>query len=165
MEQQWKTICGITLLCFSWFIPGIVRADTPVQANSPYILVSGFEPFGGEKTNGSWEAVQHLQGSLIAGKKIIVCQLPVIWEKASEKLEALMRQYHPVAVVAFGDAGGRPLKVEMVAKNVRNLIQDNAGKLPETSFIMMPDGSRFLFDKAALEKAADIVIQAVAEGL
>jgi len=125
----------IALLFLSCFTPSVVWAKNKVQANQKYILVTGFEPFGGEKTNGSWEAVQHLDGTVIANKKVVVCQLPVIWEKASEKLVALIREYHPVAVVAFGEAGAEPVRVEMVAKNTRDMYGDNAKKMPSTDFI------------------------------
>lgn len=125
----------ITLLLLSWLVPGIALADSQTQANQKYILVTGFEPFGGGKTNGSWEAVQHLDGTVIADKKVIVDQLPVIWEKASEKLVALIQKYHPVAVVAFGEAGAEPVRVEMIAKNTRDKNEDNANKMPPTNFI------------------------------
>lgn len=125
----------ITLLLLSWLMPGIALADSQTQANQKYILVTGFEPFGGEKTNGSWEAVQHLDGTVIADKKVIVYQLPVIWENASEKLVTLIKKYHPVAVISFGEAGAEPVRVEMTAKNTRDKNEDNANKMPPTSFI------------------------------
>ena len=227
----------ISLLLFSLFMYSVVLADTKAQEDQKYILVTGFEPFGGEKTNGSWEAVQHLRGAVMADKKVIVYQLPVIWEKAPEKLVALIREYHPVAVVAFGEAGAEPVRVEMVARNIRGMIPDNAGKMPATGLIFasasptlrttlnvdvitkrlheagipvtlsqdaggylcnetffslmnfrgterssdirrgfihvpplnarvtMQDGSTLLFNKATLEKTANIVVLAVAEGL
>lgn len=126
----------IALLFLPWFMPGAVLADTQVvPADQKYILVTGFEPFGGEATNGSWEAVEHLQGAVVADKKVIVSQLPVLWEKASAKLTALVQEYHPVAVVAFGEAGAEPVRIEMIAKNIRERIQDNAQKLPTTGVV------------------------------
>jgi len=125
----------LALLFLSWFMPGVVLAETKAQADQKYILVTGFEPFGGAKTNGSWEAVRHLQGTVIANKKVVVHQLPVIWENASKKLLTLVREYHPVAVVAFGEAGAEPVKVELIAKNIRDMISDNSGKQPATGFI------------------------------
>lgn len=46
-------------------MPSDVMADINVQAEQKYILVTGFEPFGGRKSDGSWEAVQHLDGAVI----------------------------------------------------------------------------------------------------
>lgn len=227
----------IALLILSLLMPGVVLAETKVQANQKYILVTGFEPFGGEKTNGSWVAVKHLDGTVIADKTVIVYQLPVIWEKASEKLVALIREYHPVAVVAFGEAGAEPVRVEMIAKNTRDMNGDNGNQMPATNFIsaaapptlrttlnadviikrlheggipvilsqdaggylcnetffnlmnfsdaekslsirrgfihvpplgarvVVPDNNAVSFDKATLEKTADVVVRAVAEGL
>jgi pyroglutamyl-peptidase len=125
----------IIILFLLWLMPDPVLADTKAQADQQYILVTAFEPFGGGKTNGSWEAVQHLQGSVIANKKLIVYQLPVIWEKASVKMAALINEYHPVAVIAFGEAGAEPVRVEMVAKNSRDLYRDNLNQKPATDFI------------------------------
>src|ERR1017187_10365011 len=76
-------------------MPSMVMSDTTVQPNTKYILVTGFEPFGNESTNGSWEAIQHLQGGVMANKKVIVYQLPVVWEKASEILQGLILKYRP----------------------------------------------------------------------
>ncbi len=124
-----------TILFLTWLMPSVIMAGTKVQSEQKYILVTGFEPFGGGKTNGSWEAVQHLNGTVIANKKVIVYQLPVIWEKASEKILKLIREYHPVAVVSFGEAGAEPVRVEMVAKNTRDMYGDNINQMPATNFI------------------------------
>ena len=100
-----------------------------------YVLVTGFEPFGGDKTNGSWEAVRHLQGKRFSHKTVVVFQLPVVWGEAENEIHRLIEQYHPVAVIAFGQAGAGPVKIEMVAHNVRQSIPDNRGALPRQLLI------------------------------
>lgn len=100
------------------------------------ILVTGFEPFMGGKTNGSWEAVKNLQGKKFNHKTIIVAQLPVVWNEASKKLQHLIQKYHPLAVIAFGQAGEEPVRIELIARNVTQKIPDNQGALPSQPFIL-----------------------------
>lgn len=104
-------------------------------AQPAYILVTGFEPFGGGKTNGSWEAVKHLQGRQFGGDTVVVAQLPVVWGKAGEQLRGLILKYHPRAVIAFGQAGDEPVRIETVARNERKPYKDNAGALPPTGVV------------------------------
>lgn len=106
-----------------------------VAAQPAYILVTGFEPFGGGKTNGSWEAVKHLQGKQFGADTVVVAQLPVVWGKAGEQLRGLILKYHPRAVIAFGQAGDEPVRIETVARNERKPYKDNAGALPPTGVV------------------------------
>lgn len=104
-------------------------------AQPAYIMVTGFEPFGGGNTNGSWEAVKHLQGKHFGGDTVVVAQLPVVWGKAGEQLRGLIRKYHPRAVIAFGQAGAEPVRIETIARNERKPYKDNAGALPPTDTV------------------------------
>jgi pyroglutamyl-peptidase len=99
--------------------------------NSEYILVTGFEPFGGDVTNGSWEAVQHLNGKHFGKATVVASQLPVVWSQTETKLRALIKLYKPVLVVSFGQAGDEPVRLETTAHNVREKIADNKGVSPE----------------------------------
>ncbi|MGA8393707.1 MAG: pyroglutamyl-peptidase I, partial [Burkholderiaceae bacterium] len=40
----------------------------------PTVLLTGFDPFGGEGVNPSWLAVQALQGRRIAGHRLVTAQ-------------------------------------------------------------------------------------------
>lgn len=95
------------------------------------ILVTGFEPFGGDVTNGSWEAVQNLDGKHFGSATVVVAQLPVVWGKAPEKLHELIKANKPVAVISFGQAGEEPVRLETTARNVRENIPDNRGMTPQ----------------------------------
>jgi len=109
--------------------------STAAAAQPAYILVTGFEPFGGDKTNGSWEAVQHLQGKRFGGETVVVAELPVVWGKAGEELRGLIKKYHPRAVIAFGQAGKEPVRIETIARNERKPYKDNTGALPPTDTV------------------------------
>lgn len=96
------------------------------------ILVTGFEPFGGDVTNSSWEAVRNLDGKHFGNATVVVAQLPVVWGKAAEKLHELTKAHKPVAVISFGQAGEEPVLLETTAHNVRENIPDNEKKMPQT---------------------------------
>lgn len=95
------------------------------------ILVTGFEPFGGESTNPSMELVKALEPQ-IGAAHIHAAILPVT---ASGGLQAALRaieEIGPDAVVCVGQAGGRcAVTVERLAVNVDDFsIPDNAGQQP-----------------------------------
>ena len=124
-------------------------------AQQATILVTGFEPFGGDTTNGSWEAVKHLQGKRIGGATVVVAELPVVWGKAGEQLHGLILKYRPQAVIAFGQAGAEPVRLETIAHNVRQEYKDNAGALPPTDVISTsaPQTLGTALDVAAIQKS------------
>jgi pyroglutamyl-peptidase len=96
------------------------------------VLVTGFEPFGGERVNPSWMAAQALHGRMVAGHRLIAAQVPTVFGLAIEVLREEMLRHRPVLVVATGQAGGRAaLSLERVAINVNDArIADNAGAQP-----------------------------------
>ncbi|HEV2109774.1 MAG TPA: pyroglutamyl-peptidase I [Gammaproteobacteria bacterium] len=122
-------------LCLLALTALLCAAAAAAPAQPAYILVTGFEPFGGDKTNGSWEAVQHLQGKRFGNETVVVAELPVVWGKAGEQLHALIVKYHPRAVIAFGQAGAEPVRLETIARNERKPYKDNAGALPPTDAV------------------------------
>lgn len=95
------------------------------------ILVTGFDPFGGEKVNPALEAVKSLP-SEIHGAEIRWVEIPTVFYKASEVLEAEIEKYQPDVVLCFGQAGGRAsLTPERVAINQDDArIPDNQGNQP-----------------------------------
>ena len=98
----------------------------------PTVLLTGFEPFGDEATNPSWEAVRALQGARIGGHRIEARCLPVVFGAANAHLRKAIAETKPVLVVCVGQAGGRPqLSLERVAINVDDARRpDNAGNSP-----------------------------------
>lgn len=98
----------------------------------PRILLTGFDPFGGETVNPSWEAVRALHGRRIAGHRVVVRQLPTEFARSLVVLKAALREVRPAIVLGVGQAGGRSrLSIERVAINVADArIADNAGAQP-----------------------------------
>jgi pyroglutamyl-peptidase len=83
------------------------------------ILVTGFEPFGGERTNPSWEVAKRLDGASFGSATVKALRLPVHCKRAAQAIDGAVEQTRPVAVLGLGQAGGRPaLSLEKVAINV-----------------------------------------------
>lgn len=96
------------------------------------VLLTGFDPFGGDATNPSWRAVEGLHDRLVAGHRIESLQLPTAFARAPRLLRAAIRWHRPSLVLCVGQAGGRSaLSFERVAINVIDArIADNDGAQP-----------------------------------
>ena len=94
-------------------------------------LVTGFEPFGGDKANASIEAVRRLPVH-IGAVEIATAELPTSYARALVALEAAIMRTKPDIVLCVGQAGDRvALCVERVAVNVQDAeIADNDGAKP-----------------------------------
>ena len=96
------------------------------------VLLTGFDAFGGESINPSWEAVSALHSTRIAGHRVIARQLPTSFARAPRALRAALRELDPAVVICVGQAGGRAqISLERVAINVCDArIADNDGAWP-----------------------------------
>ena len=109
------------------------------------VLVTGFDPFGGEPINPAWEAVKAMKDTL-AGAEIIKLQIPTVVGKSIEKIHQKMKELQPDLVISVGQAGGRfGVTPERVAINVTDArIPDNEGNQPIDEPIF-PDGPAAYF--------------------
>ncbi len=96
------------------------------------VLLTGFEPFGGETINPSGEIARQLHGTVIAGHQVIGALLPCVFGAAIRELKQQLRRTQPALVICLGQAGGRSgITPERVALNVDDArIADNAGRQP-----------------------------------
>lgn len=82
------------------------------------ILITGFDPFGGETVNPAYEAVKLLPDT-IAGAEIIKLEVPTRFHRAGAVLEDAMQRHKPDVVICVGQAGGRAaITPEKVAINL-----------------------------------------------
>ena len=105
---------------------------------APCVLLTGFDPFGGQTLNPSWQAVQALHGRTVAGHTIVGAQIPTVFGQSLQVLRGLLRQHRPTLVLCTGQAGGRAaISLERVAINVNDArIPDNSGAQPvDTSVV------------------------------
>ncbi|MBF0920162.1 MAG: pyroglutamyl-peptidase I [Atopobium sp.] len=95
------------------------------------ILVTGFEPFGGEKINPAWEAVKALPET-IGDAQVIKLHVPVEFGVGAQKVIDVLEAERPEIVLCVGQAGGRSkITPEFVGINWAHArIPDNAGKQP-----------------------------------
>ncbi len=98
----------------------------------PKVLVTGFDPFGGETVNPSWQAAHALHRRQIAGHLVVAASLPTAFGQAVQRLDELLQLNRPALVVCVGQAGGRSaISLERVAINVDDArIPDNTGAQP-----------------------------------
>ncbi|NLY53765.1 MAG: pyroglutamyl-peptidase I [Firmicutes bacterium] len=103
------------------------------------ILLTGFEPFGGETINPALESVKRLHGLTIAGAQLLAVELPVAWNTAMPQLIAAIDQHQPDAIISIGQAGGRAkITPEYIGINIMNG-KDNEGVVKNEEPIA-PDG-------------------------
>ncbi len=109
------------------------------------ILVTGFDPFGGETVNPAYEAVKLLPKE-IKGAEIITIEIPTVFDKGAKAVEDAIEKYSPDAVLCIGQAGSRScISIEKVAINLREArIPDNDGNQPLESPIRA-DGKNAYF--------------------
>lgn len=106
------------------------------------ILITGFDPFGGEKINPAIEAVKRLPDEL-GGAALIKLEVPTERGRSLRVIENAIRAVDPDVILSVGQAGGRAeITVERVGLNVDDYsIPDNAGEQPndEPIFADGPD--------------------------
>nr|2EO8_A Chain A, Pyrrolidone-carboxylate peptidase [Pyrococcus furiosus]2EO8_B Chain B, Pyrrolidone-carboxylate peptidase [Pyrococcus furiosus]2EO8_C Chain C, Pyrrolidone-carboxylate peptidase [Pyrococcus furiosus]2EO8_D Chain D, Pyrrolidone-carboxylate peptidase [Pyrococcus furiosus] len=94
------------------------------------VLVTGFEPFGGEKINPTERIAKDLDGIKIGDAQVFGRVLPVVFGKAKEVLEKTLEEIKPDIAIHVGLAPGRSaISIERIAVNAIDArIPDNEGK-------------------------------------
>lgn len=95
------------------------------------ILLTGFDPFGGEKINPAQEAVNKVSNN-INGAEVIKLIIPTVYEKSLAAIDEAIKKHNPDIVISIGQAGGRfDITPERVAINTNDFrIKDNEGNQP-----------------------------------
>jgi pyroglutamyl-peptidase len=95
------------------------------------ILVTGFEPFGGEIVNASWEAAQKLEGWRHGDAVAAARLLPCAYDASVKKLVDAIETLRPDALLMTGQAARRTVVcVERFAHNLDDATApDNEGVL------------------------------------
>lgn len=118
------------------------------------LLLTGFEPFGGETVNPSWEAVRRLPET-IGEYALVKLEVPVVFGLAGETVLRAVEDCRPDVVLCIGQAGGRKaVTPERIAINLRSAgIPDNGGNQPSAEAVVQsgPDG---IFATVPVEKMA-----------
>ena len=119
------------------------------------ILVTGFDPFGGESVNPAIEAVKRLPDEIL-GMEIIKQEIPTVRWKALDRIEEAVKKYDPDVILSVGQAGGRAdISVERIGINVDDFrIPDNEGNQPVDE-IIDPQGPDAYFLNLPIKKIVD----------
>ncbi|PFR44922.1 pyroglutamyl-peptidase I [Bacillus thuringiensis] len=96
------------------------------------VLLTGFDPFGGESINPAWEVAKSLHEKTIEEYKIISKQVPTVFQKSISVLKEYIEELNPEMIICIGQAGGRPdITIERIAINIDDArIADNEGNQP-----------------------------------
>lgn len=117
-----------------------------------HLLITGFDPFGGESVNPSWMAVNQLPDQ-IGEWKLTKLQIPTIFGTAAESVLSTASSTQPDVILCIGQAGGRSaVTPEVVAINLREArIPDNAGQQPLNTPVV-EDGPAAYFSTAPVRE-------------
>ena len=98
------------------------------------LLITGFDPFGGESRNPSREAVMALP-AVIGDYTLTKLEIPTVFGLAAETVLKAAAELAPDAILCVGQAGGRAaITPEVVAINLREAtIPDNHGNQPKNT--------------------------------
>lgn len=121
------------------------------------LLITGFDPFGGEQINPSWEAVKALP-ERIGEYQITKLEIPTVFGTAAEKILAVTAELQPDAILCVGQAGGRrAVTPEVVAINLREAgIPDNSGNQP-VNVPIVPDGPAAYFSTVPVREMVQAI--------
>ena len=119
------------------------------------VLLTGFDPFGGETVNPAWEAVSRVRAP--QGMELRKIQVPTLFAGALEPVAAAMEGFRPDVVLCVGQAGGRTaVTPERIGVNLMDAtIADNSGFIPQNQPIVEggPDGLFATVDVKAMAQA------------
>jgi pyroglutamyl-peptidase len=112
---------------------------------SSYVLLTGFEPYGGRSSNPAYEVMRALDGKELAGASIVGRALPVSCALLPDKISSLLGDIDPMVVLSLGLWPGEPvIRLERVATNVADFeIADNLGQIV-TDQPLIPGGATSL---------------------
>lgn len=125
------------------------------------ILLTGFEPFAGDATNPSGEAVAFVAAGWRGPERLVAEVLPVAFDAAATRLRALIAVHDPDIILATGLAGGRShVTPERVAVNLADArIPDNDGAQP-VDLPVVPGGPAAYFATIPVKAVAAAVADA-----
>ena len=122
-----------------------------------HLLITGFDPFGGETVNPSWEAVSRLPDS-IGDYRLTKLQIPTVFSLAARTVLDAAGDQIPDVILCIGQAGGRDaVTPERVAINMASAtIADNAGVSPREEPIL-PGGPDGIFATVPVARMAEAI--------
>ena len=102
------------------------------------LLITGFEPFGGESINSSQETVNAVASDEFDDIEIFSGLLPVSFKRSGITICELIDESEPDVVIMLGQSGkSDSVKIERIAVNLMDAKKpDNDGYTPDEEFIL-----------------------------
>ena len=124
------------------------------------LLITGFDPFGGETVNPAWEAVKLLPDT-VGEYALCKLEIPTVFGAAASTVLAKAEELRPDVILCIGQAGSRnAVTPERIGINIRSArIADNAGDQPQEQPII-PGGADGLFATVPVKAMADAITAA-----
>ena len=118
------------------------------------LLITGFDPFGENSVNPSWQAVKALP-DVLGDFELRKLEIPTVFGSAARAVLSAAEEFRPHVILCVGLAGGREaVTPERIAVNIRSArIPDNEGNRPDGDKIC-PDGPAAYFSTVPVEKMA-----------
>jgi len=100
-----------------------------MSEHMPKLLLTGFEPYAGMRSNPAYAAMRALDGATIADHAVIGRPLPVSLARIGTAIDELLSEVQPSAVISLGLAPGEPvIRLERVGLNLADFqLGDNEG--------------------------------------
>ncbi|HZP45129.1 MAG TPA: hypothetical protein VFB15_05715 [Candidatus Binataceae bacterium] len=116
------------------------------------ILLTGFDAFGGERVNPSWQVAERLDGRSFADATVRAVRLPVDCRRAAATIVRIIERTAPIAVVSLGQAAGRfGLSLERVALNLADYRPVPDVEAGLRSVPVVPNGPAAYFSRLPLQ--------------
>lgn len=124
------------------------------------ILLTAFDPFGGESINPAQEALKQLQAPS-PDTQLIKLVVPTVFGLSIQTVYEAMKEHQPDVVLCVGQAGGRTsITVEQIAINLIDAsIADNQGNQP-TDIPVFADGADGYFSTLPVKSMVTAIRQA-----
>ena len=124
------------------------------------LLITGFDPFGGQPINPAWEAVSRLPAR-VGACEVHAVQVPTVFGLSAQRALEEAGRIRPDIILCVGQAGGRAaVTPEMAALNLRYAaIPDNAGLQPQ-DIPCAEDGPAAYFATVPVRQMARAIAQA-----
>ncbi|CAF3333705.1 unnamed protein product [Rotaria socialis] len=121
--------------------------DSPLAANIPVVLITGFGPFRSILHNPSWQVAKALKNyrEWNCPIHIILEEVDVTYDHVSMKIPEYWLKYNPTLVIHIGVAAGTTaIHIERCAFNHDYCHEDNNGTLPEDCRCVKTDAPEML---------------------
>lgn len=124
------------------------------------VLLTGFEPFGGDVVNSSLETVRAVACDEFEDVDVVTGILPVSFKRVEEAICGLIDEAEPDVMIMLGQSGKSDcIKIERVALNLMDSSKgDNDGYVPDEETIC-PDAPQAYLTQLSVKMLRDVLIQ------